>query len=149
MKLISWWKPHNQPLYLSDVLSLSVIHFHFLFLHVTLFAVFFIPPTLRSHYSAVELCNGARGYQLNEFCPVASIYCTPSQMKLTVCACESNLAAYLPNINRGFHVIQRLVQSFLQVYNMQIIFSAKYNERKILRLYFFCRTQKICFGEFW
>lgn len=73
-----------------------------LFLYVTLFAMFLIPPILRSHYSAVELCNGARGYQLNEFCPVASIYCAPSQMKVILCECTLTLAAHVSNINQGF-----------------------------------------------
>lgn len=79
-------KPANHPFSLRHFLFFSQT-FHFLFLHVALFAMFLIPPILRSHYSAVELCNGARGYQLNEFCPVASIYCAPSQMQVTLCVC--------------------------------------------------------------
>ncbi len=72
---------------LSLIFSFFCETFHFLFLHVTLIAMFLIPPILRSHYNAVELWNGARGYQLNEFCPVASIYCALSQMQVTLCVC--------------------------------------------------------------
>lgn len=83
-----WFKRETrQPSLLSLSFSLLQSNLLFSFLHVTLFAVFLIPPILRSHYSAVELCNGARGYQLNEFCPVASIYCAPSQMQGTLCVC--------------------------------------------------------------
>lgn len=92
--------PTSMVLSLCVIFCFSVKPFIFSF-YVTPFAVFLIPPILRSHYSAVELCNGARGYQLNEFCPVASIYCALSQMQVTLCVCRLNLAAHVRNINQA------------------------------------------------